>query len=739
MAVIQNRSTEIGDVLFIKTDIPIIGLILLQSFVDVTIGETGTRLFIRRFRYSIDGITYSSWLSLTDENVSNIVIEPSDTFYAEYSYERAGSDSTGELQFTSVTLNGEYSQPVDGPAYEASNFSEYFDLNNICSIAWSVNVLEKLYKKGILPKYIERNFSSSNNVDKDFIDSWRAITHYFALFVCLARKFQLYYQDSTLLLEYLVQRGYLICTDVEYSDLLTLMSNYYDEVRQRGTRQVFLPKGYEFSNNTKSVDGEYLSMICFDDLDEFLFNLNQNKHIGWNIGNSSPLYKGLEDRLNVNKYYCDFIDDLVSVQDLSIDVDSLPYVSIVRDHDLEDESTSVSESGSGSDSTDSYARVIKISAPSNGDTVGLGKGDKRIIINPNLDYEVTFFIKQDGGTGATPTVPASINYSTAGWTGGSGSFRVSVSFSFSVIGVGNNNFVSTLNSTITACFNSIVSQINTLVGSTVSSYIGTTFSMINTAAVGAAGNGATATFYTPSGLNPPTIDDPNDVFAGGITGSGSSNPPVIIFGVDCWDKDDNIVRPIHIVSGSLQNNFLEEELLNQSDRYYFVRGILFNKNHYKEYDSTKEYKVEAVVFEDNGSGNDYYRAKRVVPVNTLPSDNLDYWTLLTGDEYSYFFPTNLKLGQNLLLRDDIVKIDPFILYFNDNNSPNNLYIYNIRVQPLSTEYSKGFIQITNMLELWSTNNNLALSETNINDNTKKYLIPMNTFLKNNFTPSEINT
>jgi hypothetical protein len=70
-----------------------------------------------------------------------------------------------------------------------------------------VNVLEKLYKKGILPAYIERDFNSTNAADRDFIDTWRAVTHYFALYVCMARHFQFFYQDTNLLNEYLDQRG----------------------------------------------------------------------------------------------------------------------------------------------------------------------------------------------------------------------------------------------------------------------------------------------------------------------------------------------------------------------------------------------------------------------------------------------------------------------------------------------------------------------------------------------------
>lgn len=608
MAIIQNRSTEIGDVLFIKADIPIIGLIALSSFTDSTTNETGSRLFAKKFRYSVDGINYSPWLDLTDQNLASIVVQSNDTFYAEYSYQRIGSDPSEELVFNSVTIDGEYDTPIDGPAYEVSNFSNYFDLNNVCSIAWSVNVLEKLYKKGILPNYIDRDFSGNNVDDRDFIDTWRAVTHYFALFVCLARKFQFFYQDSTLLLEYLVQKGYFVRNDFDYNDLLYLMSNYYDEIRQRGTRAVFLPKNHISSSKiNKPIDGEYLRTICYSLLDEFIYNLNRNEHIGFNIGNSSPLYKGLEGRLNTNKYYCDFIDDIHTVNELSISSGSLPFVSIVKDYTLDDQSISVSESTSGGNAS---AKVIQINPVGLGNAFGLGKGDKRIIVNPHLDYEVTFFIKANGST-----------------------------------------------------------------------------------------------------------------------------TPKFTFGVDCWDKNDNIVSLLNIETLTSDTTFLTQKSLNKANRYYFVRGIIYNKNNYKTYNAGQSYKVGTVVLV---SGS-YYRAKRIVPINTNPIFNPLYWQSLTLSEVQNVFKTNLGGGNNLVFDEKIIKIDPFILFDDNVGSVSNFYIYDIRVQPLSTEYSKGFLSVTNFLELWSTNNNLSLSEVKINNFIRKYLIPMNIVLENNFVESELTT
>jgi hypothetical protein len=625
--IIKNTASEIGDIIRIETDIPLLGIIALSSFIDVTVGEVINKTFKKSFRYSIDGVTWSQLLDLNNTNISNIIVQSNDYFYAEYLYERIGTDTTGVLEFDSVTINGQYIQSIDGPAYIASNFNNYFNLNNTCSIAWSVNVLEKLYKKGIIPEYIERNLSSDNATDRDYLDFWRGITHYFALYVCLARQFQFFYQNKSLLLEFVKQRGLFVCDDIEYVDLIYLMEFYYDEISQRGTDRVFMPKAIDTSiDGSKQVDGEYLRLICYDKRDEFIRNINDNKHIGWNIGNSSPLYKGLEDRLNVNKYYIDYVEDIQNIkEDLSLLDSSIPYILIHSDSD----SRSNSNSHSNSDDRSSDTDAIIIINPGNGNSAGIGKGDRRIVINPNIDYEVTFLVKAIG-----------------------------------------------------------------------------------------------------------------------------DSTPRINFGVKAYDVNDNQVllyrTDTSVVVASV-NEFLTDVTLNQKNKYYFVRGILFNKNNYKNYDSTKSYQPNTIIKYAGSS----YKSKRIVPINgTIINGGVidstpgvthltspyfwDFWQLLTDHEVAQSYLTTLGNGINLSLTDGVVKIDPYIYYDSNNNNNSELYIYNLRVQPLSTTYSKGFIGTTNLLEIWSTNNNQGISNDDVEKDTKKFLIPYNSILETNYIATEVN-
>jgi len=613
MAIFKNVSTEIGDVMLIVADAPIIGIVALQSFTDSTAGENPTNYFTKQFRYSVDGINYSPWLNLTTANLQQIQVQSNDTLYLQYAYINTGGSVVSPLTFNSVTVDGKFVTSPDGPVYQASNFAQFFIENNPCSVAWCINVLEKLYKTGILPNYISRDFSSNNADDRDFIDFWRSVTHYFALYVCLARTFKTFYTNEMLLLEYLTERGIIVTNGDEYQDLVYIMSSFYDEIRQRGTRKVFQPKGTVTPSGSKPVDGEFLRLLEYNVLDELIVNLNKNEHIGWNIGNSSPLYKGLEGRLNVNKYYCDYIDELNSVTELSIQTSSLPFVSIVHDPRIIDQpslSMSESYSHSNSQSVQSFDRVIKIHAPAHGNLQGLGKGGKRIVINPNIDYEITFFVRSPKLT---------------------------------------------------------------------------------------------------------------------------STKPAITFGVDCFDKNGNIIQPLNISTLAVQNNFLTQASLNKGDQYYFVRGIIFGKNSYKSFNSLVSYEVGQVV---KDAGN-YYVCKVATQPGQDPISYPQYWSIRTSTEIQPNLVTNIGQGNNLVFSGNEVTLDPYILYSNINSSNLELYIYNIRVQPLSSSTSKGFVGITNFLELWSVSNQLQLSEQQIFDTLRKYLIPANVLPQLNLLPSTL--
>jgi hypothetical protein len=87
--IVGNTCSEIGDVLLMESSIPITGLTSITSFIDVIIGETGTRFFLKEFSYSNDGLNFSNFIPLNNSNLSAITISSTDYFLFNYRYTRA--------------------------------------------------------------------------------------------------------------------------------------------------------------------------------------------------------------------------------------------------------------------------------------------------------------------------------------------------------------------------------------------------------------------------------------------------------------------------------------------------------------------------------------------------------------------------------------------------------------------------------------------------------------------------
>lgn len=294
MAVIDNRVTEEGDILIIKPEVPIVGIMALYQFVDTTENESETNYFLKEFRYSVDGgLTFSDWVKLSLINISAIQITQQSAFVIEYRYTRIGNAPEVKLAFEDILVSGEI-EDLPYPIYQKTVFDKFFPVNDINIFGWAINVLEKLYVKGlILPDYIERANNNSNLEDEDFIVYWNSVTHYFAIIVYFARQFHNFDTNQYLLEAFLQSRDITTPIDKNIADLVYLYSNLIEEYKKRGTFQV-IDRG--------EVDGELLRLIGNNINDEFIFATLQNFETGWCLGKSSPTWKGTENILNLIKF-----------------------------------------------------------------------------------------------------------------------------------------------------------------------------------------------------------------------------------------------------------------------------------------------------------------------------------------------------------------------------------------------------------------------------------------------------
>ena len=208
-------------------------------------------------------------------------------------------------------ISGYNSTDIVYKYFDNSFFQQYFDINDPEILTWALNVLEKLYGKGILPNYVERD-SGSNNIfeDEQLISFLYTKTHFFAILVKYIRVLTDITGNELIKRKFMDQIGMHYKTNETQPDLDYILDNYISEFKKRGTQLIYAKKGEQ----NQLVDGELLRLIDYKISDEFMFALLNNSEHGWCIGISSPAYSASDHVLNLIKAY-EFGSD---VTDLSL-------------------------------------------------------------------------------------------------------------------------------------------------------------------------------------------------------------------------------------------------------------------------------------------------------------------------------------------------------------------------------------------------------------------------------------
>lgn len=298
MITVQYRK-ELGSQVILTT-YPVVNVVSILSLNETIINGS----FTATFRYTTDGINFSESIVLSEINLTSLTFQESDRLQFEFTYNKQTPESelgTVELEEQIGTL--EYNETY----YQTSNFKKFFDSTDNELVSWYINVLQKIYSENDgVAKFINRKDLTGS--DKDFIDFWTSITRFFAYFVVYARRYQNLHLSEDLLREFLQQRGLFISLFDNIEELQYLLEHFNNQIFHRGTNkiqqkkydEIFDENGILVGGQINEVDGELLRLISYKTNNEFLFNVHRPQHFGWNLGNSSPLYRGLE--LNSNLY-----------------------------------------------------------------------------------------------------------------------------------------------------------------------------------------------------------------------------------------------------------------------------------------------------------------------------------------------------------------------------------------------------------------------------------------------------
>lgn len=290
---LQEARIEGNSILF--STYPITGILGLVSFVDNVDGVDGTHSFQKSFRISTDGVNFGEWTLLTIGNLQAITLTEFQVVSFELQYFKNQPIGDDDLSINTIDIKYNYQTPQPQEIFDKTIFKNFFQTDDIAVLNWYMNVLNKLYNKGLVANYIDRKNHNEDPID--YIQLWSSVAKFFSYYVVYARQFQNFHESEILLFEFLEQRGIKISSFSTLPEMNEIMENFYIEMSKRGTIRIVDKK-----EEGESVEGELLRLINYDsESDEVLFNPRLPQHIGWNLGNSSPLHRGLKLHQNLNK------------------------------------------------------------------------------------------------------------------------------------------------------------------------------------------------------------------------------------------------------------------------------------------------------------------------------------------------------------------------------------------------------------------------------------------------------
>lgn len=284
---------EDGDTLIVTPSIPFLGLSQINT-APVIHKEChfGAELEVH-VKYSLDeGLTWSE-----DKLLSELVF-PISSFKSnhvslfEFTLIQRGN---GVIFFYGIDFDSQENSLVTTQPSIPQIYQEIEDsipYYNHDSLKWSLNVLDKVYKDGILPKFIKRG-NNENWEDEDFINFWWALIYPMSLRIAMAEKFVDLLWNPNLLKEYLKQRGIVVGNTTNLIELYHLMYYFYDEVARRGSLSVLDSERPVAEGET--IRGPIARLIELQNPSDLNFKFINSWEIGWFLGMSSPCGYAISD------------------------------------------------------------------------------------------------------------------------------------------------------------------------------------------------------------------------------------------------------------------------------------------------------------------------------------------------------------------------------------------------------------------------------------------------------------
>lgn len=289
------QATEDGDIITLRTDQPLLGMSSALEIQDTTVNETENIYFERWYRCTLDGLNWGEWTRWErGQALQGLEVKKNHVFLIEYRYHRVGK-SPQVLYFKSAEFLFMYEKPAVPKIYEKMFYKNYFPYHNQDSIKYAMNILEKVYKRGIMPRYLERD-QNLNWDDEDYINFWWSVIYLYALNSTYSKVFENILHHTDLLKKYVEQRGIYTSEDNDLAELFYLCNYHYDEIMKRGSLSIFdtdreLPPNYQ---GDILIKGELMRLLGLTWEDDIIKAVLSSESQGWIVDYKSPLY-GIND------------------------------------------------------------------------------------------------------------------------------------------------------------------------------------------------------------------------------------------------------------------------------------------------------------------------------------------------------------------------------------------------------------------------------------------------------------
>lgn len=276
--------TENGDTLIVTPSIPFLGLTQIVNAPTVFYEEWFGATLDIYVKYSLDeGLTWSENKLISEIDFSSISFQANHVSLLEFTLVQNGD---GVIYFYGIDFSAnsiEVSSPSVPEFYKELGMKiPYY---NFESLRWSLNVLQKVYQNGILPKFIERG-DNENWLDEDFIDFWWALIYPMSLRIAMAQDLVDLLWRPDLLKEYLRQRGIVIGNTTNLIELCHLMYFFYDEEARRGSLSVLDLERTIAEGET--IRGPIARLIDYVKGSDVFFRRINSWELGWWLQVNSP-------------------------------------------------------------------------------------------------------------------------------------------------------------------------------------------------------------------------------------------------------------------------------------------------------------------------------------------------------------------------------------------------------------------------------------------------------------------